>query len=127
MAMGRDAIKRRIERIEQRQKAQVAEMIARIHQNTGLSIEAIIEEASVIAAYYREHGEWPTAVSEALRSPPTTKIVLRWDHVEPEEPDETDPERHERPPAPEPEADEDEAAELAELLAELRQRLKDRA
>jgi hypothetical protein len=85
MAMGRDAIKKRIERIEARQQAMVGEAIARIQQRTGWSLDAIVEEVNRLAAHYREHGEWPAEVSEALRTPPVTKIVLSWDHAEPEE------------------------------------------
>jgi hypothetical protein len=78
MAMGRDAIKKRIECLEARQQQMVGEAIARIQQRTGWTMDAIVAEVHRLAAYYREHGEWPTELSEALRSPPATQIVLRW-------------------------------------------------
>jgi hypothetical protein len=78
MALTRDGIKRRIEKIEQRQQAMVGEAIARIQQRTGWSLEAISAEVARLVAYHREHGAWPAEISEALRTPPTTQIVLRW-------------------------------------------------
>jgi len=145
MAMSHDAIRRRIERIEQRQKQQVAEMVARIQERTGWSLDDIVAEVNRIATYYRQHGEWPAEVWEALRSPPVMEIRLRWrgddhetgDDVEsasatPVLPPAPAPDAHIEAhaearvmPAPDPEVDEVDA-ELAALVHELRQRLRAR-
>jgi hypothetical protein len=117
MGIGRETLRKRIARLEQRQQALIGEAIARIQQCTGWSLAEISAEVSRLVAYHQEHGKWPAEISQALQTPPVTQIVLRWQGDDPDPGDASAPASL----TPAPEVDED--AELAELLAEVKRRL----
>jgi hypothetical protein len=147
MAMTRSGLRDRIARLERRSVEQVADVIAELHQRTGLSIKAIVDEAERMAAYYRLHGEWPPAVLQAVQTAKADEVTIRlsWDNTEaegegapagednlrreallepPPEPPVVVPVERNDPPEPEEDPDDELEATVRQLVDEVRRRLR---